>query len=207
MKKSTVLGIAGGTGSGKTTVVNSIVSSFPTDKVIMLAQDSYYKDQAHIPLDERKKINYDHPLAFDNDLLIDHINKLSQGESVEIPVYSFISYTRQKETIHTEPREILIVEGILVLDDPRIRDLLDIKIFVDTDADVRFIRRLKRDIMERGRSVESVIDQYMGVVRPMHMQFTEPSKRYADIIVPEGGQNFVAIDLITTKIRSLLMGI
>lgn len=205
--KNTVIGIAGGTGSGKTTVVKKIISSFPDDRVIMLPQDAYYKDQGNISLDERKLVNYDHPSAFDNELLIEHIKKLSTGTSVDLPVYSYITYTRQKDSIHIEPGEIIIVEGILVLEDPTLRELLDIKIFVDAPADVRFIRRLKRDIMERGRSVDSVIDQYMNVVRPMHMQFVEPSKWYADIIVPEGGQNEVAIDLITTKIRSLLMGI
>ena len=205
--KNTVIGIAGGTGSGKTTVVKKIISSFPDDRVIMLPQDAYYKDQGNISLDERKLVNYDHPSAFDNELLIEHIKKLSTGISVDLPVYSYITYTRQKDSIHIEPGEIIIVEGILVLEDPTLRELLDIKIFVDAPADVRFIRRLKRDIMERGRSVDSVIDQYMNVVRPMHMQFVEPSKWYADIIVPEGGQNEVAIDLITTKIRSLLMGI
>ena len=205
--KNTVIGIAGGTGSGKTTVVKKIISSFPDDRVIMLPQDAYYKDQGNISLDERKLVNYDHPSAFDNELLKEHIKQLSLGHSVDLPVYSYITYTRQKESIHIEPGEIIIVEGILVLEDPILRDLLDIKIFVDAPADVRFIRRLKRDIMERGRSVDSVIEQYMNVARPMHMQFVEPSKWYADIIVPEGGQNEVAIDLITTKIRSLLMGI
>ena len=205
--KNTVIGIAGGTGSGKTTVVKKIISSFPDDRVIMLPQDAYYKDQGNISLDERKLVNYDHPSAFDNELLKEHIKQLSLGHSVDLPVYSYITYTRQKDSIHIEPGEIIIVEGILVLEDPILRDLLDIKIFVDAPADVRFIRRLKRDIMERGRSVDSVIEQYMNVVRPMHMQFVEPSKWYADIIVPEGGQNEVAIDLITTKIRSLLMGI
>ena len=205
--KNTVIGIAGGTGSGKTTVVKKIISSFPDDRVIMLPQDAYYKDQGNISLDERKLVNYDHPSAFDNELLIEHIKKLSTGISVDLPVYSYITYTRQKDSIHIEPSEIIIVEGILVLEDPILRELLDIKIFVDAPSDVRFIRRLKRDIMERGRSVDSVIDQYMNVVRPMHMQFVEPSKWYADIIVPEGGENEVAIDLITTKIRSLLMGI
>ena len=205
--KHTVIGIAGGTGSGKTTVVKKIISSFPDDRVIMLPQDAYYKDQGNISLDERKLVNYDHPSAFDNELLKEHIKQLSLGHSVDLPVYSYITYTRQKDSIHIEPGEIIIVEGMLVLEDPILRDLLDIKIFVDAPADVRFIRRLKRDIMERGRSVDSVIEQYMNVVRPMHMQFVEPSKWYADIIVPEGGQNEVAIDLITTKIRSLLMGI
>ena len=205
--KNTVIGIAGGTGSGKTTVVKKIISSFPDDRVIMLPQDAYYKDQGNISLDERKLVNYDLPSAFDNELLIEHIKKLSTGISVDLPVYSYITYTRQKDSIHIEPGEIIIVEGILVLEDPILRELLDIKIFVDAPSDVRFIRRLKRDIMERGRSVDSVIDQYMNVVRPMHMQFVEPSKWYADIIVPEGGENEVAIDLITTKIRSLLMGI
>ena len=205
--KNTVIGIAGGTGSGKTTVVKKIISSFPDDRVIMLPQDAYYKDQGDISLDERKLVNYDHPSAFDNELLIEHIKKLSTGISVDLPVSSYITYTRQKDSIHIEPGEIIIVEGILVLEDPILRELLDIKIFVDAPSDVRFIRRLKRDIMERGRSVDSVIDQYMNVVRPMHMQFVEPSKWYADIILPEGGENEVAIDLITTKIRSLLMGI
>lgn len=207
MGNAMVIGVAGGTGSGKTTVVRKIMQNFSQEQVIMIPQDSYYVDQSHLDWEERKRINYDHPLAFDNDLLIEHIKKLREGKPVDMPIYSYITYSRQKEVNHIEPKDIVMVEGILVLEDKRIRDLLDIKIFVDTDADERFIRRLKRDIMERGRSVEGVIQQYMEVVRPMHMQFVEPTKRYADIIVPEGGQNTVAIDILTTKIRSILMGI
>jgi uridine kinase len=205
--KKTIIGVAGGTGSGKTTVVKKIFENLPQDKVLVLPQDSYYKDQSHLSWDDRKKINYDHPLAFDNDLLLEHLKRLLQGEAFEQPIYSYITYARQKEGKTIEPRDIIILEGILILDDGRIRDLLDMKIFVDTDADERFIRRLRRDIIERGRCVDEVIAQYMEVVRPMHLQFVEPTKRYADIIVPGGGQNLVAIDILTTKIRSILMGI
>jgi uridine kinase len=205
--KKTIIGVAGGTGSGKTTVVKKIFENLPRDKVLVLPQDSYYKDQSHLSWEERKKINYDHPLAFDNDLLIEHLKMLLQGEAFEQPIYSYITYSRQKEGKVIEARDIIILEGILILDDGRIRDLLDMKIFVDTDADERFIRRLRRDIIERGRSVDEVIAQYLDIVRPMHLQFVEPTKRYADIIVPGGGQNLVAIDILTTKIRSILMGI
>jgi len=205
--KKTIIGVAGGTGSGKTTVVNKIIQNLPREKVLAITQDSYYKDQSHIHWEERKKINYDHPLAFDNDLLIEVLNRLKSGEPAEEPLYSYITYSRQKEVKILEPKEIIILEGILILEDKRIRDLLDVKVYVDTDADERFIRRLKRDIIERGRSVDGVIDQYLEVVRPMHLQFVESTKRYADIIVPDGGQNAVAIDLITTKIRSILLGL
>jgi uridine kinase len=205
--KKTIIGVAGGTGSGKTTVVNKIIQNLPREKVLAITQDSYYKDQSHIPWEERKKINYDHPLAFDNELLIAVLNRLKSGESAEEPLYSYITYSRQKEVKILEPKDIIILEGILILEDKRIRDLLDVKVYVDTDADERFIRRLKRDIIERGRSVDGVIDQYLEVVRPMHLQFVESTKRYADIIVPDGGQNAVAIDLITTKIRSILLGL
>jgi uridine kinase len=202
-----VIGVAGGTGSGKTTVVRKIAEQLPRDKFVILQQDSYYKDNSHISLEERKKINYDHPLAFDNDLLIEQVERLLEGKPIEVPLYSFITYTRQKDSIQVQPTNIMIVEGILILEDARIRDLLDIKVFVDTDADERFIRRLKRDLVERGRSVEEVINQYTTVVRPMHNQFVEPTKRYADIIVPEGGSNTVAIDILTSKIKSILAGI
>lgn len=202
-----VIGVAGGTGSGKTTVVKKIVEQLPPDNVVVIPQDAYYKDQSHLPMEERRKINYDHPLAFDNDLLIEHIDKLKNGEAVPQPIYSFITYTRQEDYLKVKPREIIIVEGILILEDRRIRERLDIKVFVDTDADERFIRRLKRDIWKRGRSVESVISQYTDTVRPMHNRFVEPTKRYADIIIPEGGENLVAIDILTSKFKSILAGI
>jgi len=205
--KKLVIGVAGGTGSGKTTVVRKIAEQLPRDKFVILQQDSYYKDGSHMSLEDRKKINYDHPLAFDNDLLIEQIQSLLEGRSIEVPIYSFITYTRKPDSVLVQPTNIMIVEGILILEDARIRDLLDIKVFVDTDADERFIRRLKRDLVERGRNVEEVINQYTTVVRPMHNQFVEPTKRYADIIVPEGGSNAVAIDILTSKIKSILAGI
>lgn len=201
-----VIGVAGGTGSGKTTVVNNIVKELK-DQVVILPQDSYYKDHGDVPMEERQAINYDHPLAFDNDLLIEHIDMIRAGEEVKMPIYSFITYSRKEDTVKIKPQDIIIVEGILILEDPRIRERLDIKVFVDTDADERFIRRLKRDIHERGRSIDSVIKQYTDVVRPMHLQFVEPTKRYADIIVPEGGSNAVAIDILTSKIKSKLVGL
>lgn len=202
-----LIGVAGGTGSGKTTVVKKIIENLPPDQVLEIAQDYYYKDQGHLPWEERKKINYDHPFAFDNDLLIRQLNDLSKGIAVEQPIYSYINYTRSKEARIIQPKAVIILEGILVLEDIRIRDILDIKIFVDTDPDERFIRRLKRDIIERGRSVDEVIAQYLEIVRPMHLQFVEPTKRYADIIVPGGGQINVAIDIMTAKIKSILVGI
>ncbi|MET3682496.1 uridine kinase [Alkalibacillus flavidus] len=202
--KPIIIGVAGGTGSGKTTVTRTICEQFQNTSILMLEQDSYYKDQSHIPFEERLNTNYDHPLAFDNDLLIDHLNRLSRRESVEKPVYNYELHTRSDETIHTEPQEVIILEGILVLEDARLRDIMDIKVFVDTDADIRIIRRMMRDIKERGRTLESVMNQYMNVVRPMHLQFVEPAKRYADIIIPEGGENHVAIDLLSTKIKSII---
>ncbi|MFD1018850.1 uridine kinase [Thalassobacillus hwangdonensis] len=199
-----VIGVAGGTGSGKTSVTRSIIQNFADKTILMIEQDYYYKDQSHLPFEERLKTNYDHPLAFDNDLLIEHLQQLMEEETVQKPVYDYKLHTRSDETIEVEPKEVIIVEGILVLEDERLRDLMDIKVFVDTDADVRIIRRLMRDIKERGRTIDSVIDQYINVVRPMHLQFVEPTKRYADIIIPEGGQNHVAIDLMTTKIQTIL---
>jgi uridine kinase len=171
---------------------------------MMLQQDYYYKDQSHLPFEERLKTNYDHPLAFDNDLLIEHLNKLLRYEPIEKPVYDYTIHTRSSEVIHVEPKNVIILEGILVLEDERLRNLMDIKLFVDTDADLRIIRRLLRDIKDRGRSLESVIEQYENVVRPMHNQFIEPTKRYADVIIPEGGHNHVAIDLMVTKIQTIL---
>ncbi|CAG9608002.1 uridine kinase [Pseudoneobacillus rhizosphaerae] len=203
-RKPVVIGVAGGSGSGKTSVTKSIYDSFKGHSILMLEQDFYYKDQSHLPFEERLKTNYDHPLAFDNDLLIEHINKLLNHEAIEKPVYDYAVHTRSDQVIYVEPQDVIILEGILVLEDERLRDLMDIKLFVDTDADLRIIRRMLRDIKERGRSIDSVIDQYIGVVRPMHNQFIEPTKRYADVIIPEGGHNHVAIDLMVTKIQTIL---
>lgn len=203
-KKPIVIGVAGGSGSGKTSVTRAIFESFKGHSILMIEQDYYYKDQSGLPFEERLKTNYDHPLAFDNDLLIEHIHKLLNFEPVNKPVYDYSIHTRSEEVILVEPKDVIILEGILVLEDERLRDLMDIKLFVDTDADLRIIRRLFRDIKERGRSMDSVIDQYVNVVRPMHNQFIEPTKRYADIIIPEGGHNHVAIDLMVTKIQTIL---
>ncbi|MGG3842116.1 uridine kinase [Anoxybacillus kestanbolensis] len=203
-KKPVVIGVAGGSGSGKTTVTKAIYEHFQGHSILMLEQDFYYKDQSHLPFEERLKTNYDHPLAFDNDLLIEHINKLLNYEPIDKPVYDYTLHTRSNEVIRVEPKDVIILEGILVLEDERLRNLMDIKVYVDTDADIRIIRRLLRDIKERGRMLESVIEQYVNVVRPMHNQFVEPTKRYADIIIPEGGHNHVAIDLMVTKIQTIL---
>ncbi|UOY94103.1 uridine kinase [Ectobacillus sp. JY-23] len=203
-KKPVVIGIAGGSGSGKTSVTKAIFDQFKGHSILMLEQDYYYKDQSNLPFEERLKTNYDHPLAFDNDLLIEHIKQLLQYKPIEKPVYDYKIHTRSDEVIPVEPKDVIILEGILVLEDKRLRDLMDIKLFVDTDADIRILRRMQRDIEERGRTMDSVIDQYVNVVRPMHNQFIEPSKKYADIIIPEGGQNHVAIDLMVTKIGTIL---
>ncbi|MHB2021194.1 MAG: uridine kinase [Candidatus Xenobia bacterium] len=207
MTRELLIGVAGGTGSGKTTVADQIVGAFPEGQVLMLAQDAYYKDQAHLPWEQRVQVNYDHPDAFDSALLISHLNELMAGHVVQQPIYDFKTHTRSRETTPTEPRAIIIVEGILMLWEASLRSLLDIKIYVETDADERFIRRLTRDIAERGRTVESVITQYQSVVRPMHLQFVEPSKRYADVIIPYQEHNPVAVDLVVSKIKSLLAGL
>ncbi|EOR27341.1 MULTISPECIES: uridine kinase [Clostridium] len=204
MNKPILIGITGGTGSGKSSIADAIYSSFSNECIAMIQQDMYYKDQSYLSMEERVKTNYDHPRAFDNDLLIKHLSDLINGIAIDKPIYDFSNHNRAKETVRVEPKDIIIVEGILVLEDERLRELLDIKVYVDTDADIRILRRLVRDINERGRTVDSVISQYLDVVRPMHMQFTEPTKRYADIIVPEGGQNKVAIDILVTKIKDIL---
>lgn len=203
-RKPVVIGVAGGSGSGKTSVTKAIYDSFKSQSILMIEQDYYYKDQSLLPMEERLKTNYDHPLAFDNDLLIEHIQKLLRHEAIDKPVYDYAVHTRSSEIIHVEPKDVIILEGILILEDERLRNLMDIKLYVDTDADLRIIRRLLRDIKERGRSMDSVIEQYVKVVRPMHNQFIEPTKRYADVIIPEGGQNHVAIDLMVTKIQTIL---
>ena len=204
LKKPIVIGITGGTGSGKSTVAKEIFKSINKKNVVIIEQDSYYKDQSNLTFEERKKTNYDHPFAFDNDLLLEHLDMLLKGEKIEKPIYNFENHNRSKETIKVFPKDIIILEGILILYDERIRELLDIKIFVDTDTDVRVIRRITRHIKDRGRSLDSVIDQYMNTVRPAHMQFVEPTKKYADIIIPEGGYNKVAIDIMVAKINSIL---
>ncbi|MGT2887083.1 uridine kinase [Streptococcus didelphis] len=204
-KKPIIIGVTGGSGGGKTSVSRAILDSFPNARIAMIQHDSYYKDQAHLSFEERIKTNYDHPLAFETDFMIEQLKELLEGRPVDIPIYDYKQHTRSSKTFRQEPQDVIIVEGILVLEDERLRDLMDIKLFVDTDDDIRIIRRIKRDMMERGRSLDSIIEQYTTVVKPMYHQFIEPSKRYADIIVPEGVSNLVAIDLINTKIASILV--
>lgn len=199
-----IIGIAGGTGSGKTTVVNKIMSSFPAGEVAVIPQDSYYKDLSHIPLNERNKINFDEPAAIEWNLLVEHLKMLKSGYSIEMPTYSYLTCTRQKETIHVDPCDVVIVEGILVLTDPILRDMMDVKCFVDADADDRLIRVIARDCIERGRTPQMVIDRYEGILKPMHCLYIEPSKRFADLIIPQGGTNAVAIGLLTDYIDGRL---
>lgn len=199
-----VIGIAGGTGSGKTTVVRKIVESFCDGEVAVIPQDSYYRDSSHLPLEERLKLNFDEPAAIEWELLVEQLQQLKAGHAIEQPTYSYLTCTRQPETIHVEPRDIIIVEGILILSDPALRDMLDIKIFVDADSDERLIRVINRDIIERGRTVEMVIERYERVLRPMHLQHIEPTKRYADLIIPQGGHNKVAIDMMKDYIAHKL---
>ncbi|PLX33289.1 MAG: uridine kinase [Clostridiales bacterium] len=204
MKRAVVVGITGGTGSGKSTVAKEIFKSLPEKNILIIQQDAYYKKQSHLSMEKRINTNYDHPLAFDTELLIDHLNKLISFQPIEKPIYDFSIHDRKKETVRVEPREIIILEGIMLLEDSRLRDLLDIKIFVDTDPDVRILRRIKRDIRDRGRTLESVVNQYLSTVKPAHNQFIEPTKKYADIIIPEGGYNKVAIDIMAAKVRSVV---
>ncbi|APZ49018.1 uridine kinase [Jeotgalibaca sp. PTS2502] len=204
MKRPIVIGVTGGSGSGKTSVSRAIFEKFSDLSILLLEQDYYYKDQSHLPFEERLKTNYDHPFAFDNDRFISDLEDLIHYKSIEQPVYDYANHTRSDQVITRDPKEVIIVEGILILEDERLRHLMDIKVYVDTDDDIRIIRRIKRDIEERGRTLDSVINQYLAVVKPMHHQFIEPTKKFADIIIPEGGKNQVAIDLMTTKIASIL---
>ena len=199
-----IIGIAGGTGSGKTTVARVILERVGEEHIAYLPHDAYYKDNAHLPLHERAKINYDHPDSLETTLLIEHLKRLREGFPIERPVYDFTTHSRTAETVTVQPHPIIMVEGILIFAEPELRKLFDVKIFVDTDADIRFIRRLVRDIEERGRTMTSVVEQYLRTVRPMHLEFVEPSKRYADVIIPEGGLNSVAMDMVVARIEALL---
>jgi uridine kinase len=200
-----VIGIAGGTGSGKTTVVQKIVERLHTDQVTVIPQDSYYKDNSHLPLEERQELNFDHPDSIDWGLMVQQVMMLKSGNAIEQPIYSYITCTRSRETLHIEPTHVIILEGILIFSDPALRDCMDIKIFVDADADDRLSRVISRDIIERGRSVNKVLERYDKTVKPMHLQFIEPTKRYADIIVPQGGHNTVAITMLMATIEKALL--
>jgi uridine kinase len=199
-----IVGIAGGSGSGKTTLVREILKLLPGQSVVVIPQDAYYKDNSQLSLEERRRINYDHPASIDTDLLVRHLAALKAGRAIERPTYDFTTYTRRPETVHVEPTDVIIVEGILILENRRLRELMDLKLFVDTDADIRFIRRLTRDIQERGRTLYSVIQQYTETVRPMNLEFVEPSKRHADVIIPEGGLNEAAIAMIAARLEYIL---
>ncbi len=201
-----VIGIAGGSGSGKTTLARLLLQRVGPERIAYLPHDAYYKDLHDLPPNQRATVNFDHPNSLDTELLIAHIQALKQGQAIDLPIYDFKTDSRTGETIRIEPQPVIMVEGILIFVDPHLRRLFDVKVFVDTDADIRFIRRLERDLNERGRSTESVVQRYMATVRPMHLEFVEPSKRYADVIVPEGGLNAVAMDMIAARLEALLRG-
>ena len=199
-----IIGVAGGSGSGKTTVSHAILDRVGRERIAYIQHDSYYRDLSHLSYEERTRVNYDHPDSLENDLLIAHLDTLCTGKSVEVPIYDFTVHNRHSETQHVPPHPVVVVEGILIFADKALRERMDVKIYVDADADLRFIRRLDRDVKERGRSVTSVIEQYMQTVRPMHLEFVEPSKRYADVIIPRGGMNAVAIDMVVARVENLL---
>lgn len=199
-----IIGVGGGSGSGKTTVVNKIVEGIGKDQIVLIEHDSYYRDLSHLPLSERIKQNFDHPASLETELLIRHLDALKEGYKIEMPVYDFVGHTRAAESIPVAPKKVILIDGILIFSEPNLRKRMDIKLFVDTDDDVRLLRRLKRDINERGRSFDSVLNQYERYVRPMHLEFVEPSKRYADIIIPRGGENAVALDMINALVKGKL---
>lgn len=203
MGNTIIIGIAGGTGSGKTTLIDRIKKEF-SDEIAVLCHDFYYRENSRLPFEEREKLNYDHPNAFETDLMVEHIRQLKEGKAIERPVYDFVIHNRRPETVRVEPAKVIIVEGILIFENKELLDLFDIKVFIDTDADVRIIRRILRDVKERGRSLDSVISQYLTTVKLMHEQFVEPSKKYADIIIPEGGYNSVALQMLNDRIKTLL---
>jgi len=205
-KEPLVIGIAGGTGSGKTTISNLIIGRVGRENIASLSHDAYYRDMVNLPLKKRAKVNYDHPDSLESELLVKQIKELKRGNTIHMPVYDFTTHSRKQETITINPQPVILVDVILIFVEKDLRKLFDVKIFVDTDADLRFIRRLQRDISERGRTQESVIKQYLKTVRPMHLEFVEPSKRYADVIIPEGGMNQVALDMVTARIEELLRG-
>ncbi len=203
-KNPLVIGIAGGTGSGKTTVARVILDRAGAQNIAYLPHDAYYKDLTVLSMNQRHEVNFDHPDSLDTPLLVEHVKLLKQGEPIHMPVYDFKTHSRTPDTVTIQPQPVIVVEGILIFAEPELRELFDVRIFVDTDADIRFIRRLQRDIAERGRSADSVIQQYLHTVRPMHLEFVEPSKRYADVIIPEGGLNVVAMDMVVARIQTLL---
>ena len=203
MENIMIIGIAGGTGSGKTTLTQRIKEAF-ADNIVVLSHDYYYKSNSDLPFEERTKLNYDHPNAFDTDLLIEHMKQLKEGKTIHHPVYSFVEHTRMDETVEVKPAKVIILEGILIFENKELCDLMDIKVFVDTDADLRIIRRLLRDVKERGRDLDSVITQYIGTVKPMHEEFVDPSKKRADIIIPEGGFNSVALSMLMEQVRNFI---
>jgi uridine kinase len=206
MERPIVIGVAGGTGSGKTTVANEILQRVGPERIAYFQHDAYYRDLSHLSSEDRTRVNFDHPDSLETELLIEHVRGLLRGESVEVPIYNFTLHARTVRTRRVVPHRVILIEGILIFVDRALRELMDIRIFVDTDADIRFIRRLRRDMEERGRGLESVISQYLSTVRPMHLEFVEPSKRYANIIIPEGGFNVVALDMIVARIKLMVEG-
>lgn len=202
--KPLIIGIAGGSGSGKSTVARNVAQALRTESVAFIDMDAYYLNFAHLPIDERRKINWDHPEAFDWPLLVEHLGRLAAGDAVDKPVYDYVTHTRSQKSVPVPPADVVVIDGILLFSDPRVRDLCDVKVFVDAEADIRLIRRIRRDINKRGRPLDEVLEQYLTTVQPMHLQFVEPSKRYADVIVPRGGHNSIAIEMIVAKIQRRL---